>query len=169
MELVRNDEAEVQPRSAAEGFSDAIKRMIDLVGALALLVLLAPLLTVVSLLIKLDSRGPVLFAHRRLGRDGKHFDCLKFRTMVMDAEQQVFTDEQLRHHYVSNAFKIPVHLDPRITRLGRFLRRSSLDELPQLWNVVRGEMALVGPRPIVAAPRPPGRNRSSSPASPGAG
>jgi len=150
MELVPNDEFEPQERTATQVLSDAVKRLMDFVGAVVLLALLAPLLTLIAILIKIDSRGPVLFAHRRLGREGKHFDCLKFRTMEVDAEQRVFTDEKLRHHYVSNDFKIPLHLDPRITRLGRFLRRSSIDELPQLWNVVQGEMALVGPRPIVA-------------------
>jgi exopolysaccharide production protein ExoY len=150
MELVRDDEPSLPERTSAEKFSDVLKRLIDFVGALALIALLSPLLILVAIAIKLDSRGPVLFAHRRLGREGKHFDCLKFRTMEMDAEHRVFQDEGLRHHYVSNHFKIPSHLDPRITRLGGFLRRSSMDELPQLWNVVKGEMALVGPRPIVA-------------------
>jgi len=150
MELVQSDEFESRARTSVEALSDATKRMVDFVGAVALLAILAPFLAVVAVLIKIDSRGPVLFAHRRLGREGRHFDCLKFRTMEMDAEHRVFEDEHLRHHYVSNDFKIPAHLDPRITELGAFLRRSSIDELPQLWNVLRGEMSLVGPRPIVA-------------------
>jgi exopolysaccharide production protein ExoY len=150
MELVRDDEPALAERTRSQIWSDALKRVIDLIGALVLIALLTPVLVLVSLVIKLDSPGPALFAHRRLGRHGRHFDCLKFRTMEMHAEHRVFEDEQLRHHYVSNHFKIPLELDPRITRLGRFLRRSSLDELPQLWNVVKGDMSLVGPRPIVA-------------------
>lgn len=150
MELVRDEEPEVPERTSLERLSDALKRVIDFVGAAALIIALSPVLILVAIAIKIDSRGPVLFAHRRLGREGRHFDCLKFRTMEMDAEHRVFQDESLRHHYVSNHFKIPSHLDPRITRLGGFLRRSSVDELPQLWNVLVGEMSLVGPRPIVA-------------------
>lgn len=150
MELVRTEEPLVQPRSTRQLFSDATKRILDIVGAIVLLALLSPLLLLVALAIKIDSRGPVLFAHRRLGKDGQHFDCYKFRTMEMDAEHRVFDDEKLRHHYVSNDFKIPFELDPRITRLGKFLRPSSLDELPQLLNVLLGEMSLVGPRPIVS-------------------
>lgn len=150
MELVRDEEPDLPERTRSEVLADALKRFIDFVGAIALIALLSPLLILLAIAIKVDSPGPVLFAHRRLGREGRHFDCLKFRTMEMDAEHRVFEDESLRHHYVSNHFKIPSHLDPRITRLGRFLRKSSLDELPQLWNVVKGEMALVGPRPIVA-------------------
>jgi exopolysaccharide production protein ExoY len=128
----------------------AMKRALDFFGALTGLILLLPVFIAVAVAIKVDSRGPIFFAHRRLGRNGKHFDCLKFRTMQLDAERRVFESEELRHQYVSNHFKIPAHLDPRITRLGAFLRRSSLDELPQLWNVLVGEMSLVGPRPIVA-------------------
>jgi lipopolysaccharide/colanic/teichoic acid biosynthesis glycosyltransferase len=152
MELVREDEQEVEVirRSRSAIILDAVRRVLDLAIALVTIAALSPILLTLAIAIKLDSRGPVLFAHRRLGRNGRHFDCLKFRTMEMDAEHRVFHDEELRHHYVSNHFKIPLHLDPRVTRLGRFLRRSSLDELPQLWNVVKGEMALVGPRPIVA-------------------
>ena len=150
MELVRDEEPALPDRTWLQVSSDALKRVIDLIGAVILIALLAPVLMLVSLIIKMDSPGPVLFAHRRLGRHGRHFDCLKFRTMDLNAEHRVFEDEQLRHHYVSNHFKIPQELDPRITRLGRFLRRSSVDELPQLWNVVRGDMSLVGPRPIVA-------------------
>jgi exopolysaccharide production protein ExoY len=150
IELVRDEEEGLPERRGLARLSDVAKRVIDIVGALVGLVLAAPVMILVGLAIKLDSKGPVLFAHRRLGRDGKHFDCLKFRTMHIDAERRVFENEELRHQYVSNHFKIPSHLDPRITRLGRFLRKSSLDEFPQLWNVLVGEMSLVGPRPIVA-------------------
>src|SRR5687768_9465936 len=150
MELVRDSEPALPERTRVEVLADAVKRVMDLLGAIALLIVLAPILLVIAIAIKVDSRGPIVFAHRRLGREGRHFDCLKFRTMQMDAEHRVFEDEALRHHYVSNHFKIPVQLDPRITRLGKFLRRSSLDELPQLWNVLTGDMSLVGPRPIVS-------------------
>jgi exopolysaccharide production protein ExoY len=150
MELVRDEEPQIAPRTGAQAAADALKRAVDFVGALILIFALSPLLIVLAIAIKLDSKGPALFAHRRLGRAGKHFDCLKFRTMELDAEHRVFQDEGLRHHYVSNHFKIPLELDPRVTRLGRLLRRSSLDELPQLWNVLMGDMSMVGPRPIVA-------------------
>jgi exopolysaccharide production protein ExoY len=150
LELVRDDEFDLLEPGWSGRVRDGLKRTLDLVGAIVLLVALLPVFMIVALAIKLDSRGPVFFAHRRLGRDGKHFDCLKFRTMQLDAERRVFESEELRHQYVSNHFKIPTHLDPRITQLGTFLRRSSIDELPQLWNVVVGDMSLVGPRPIVA-------------------
>ncbi len=117
--------------------------------ASALLVLTSPLFMLIALAVKLDSKGPVLFAHRRLGLNGRFFDCLKFRSMSIDAERLLRDDETLQDWYVRNHFKIPTHLDRRVTRLGRFLRLTSLDELPQLWNVIRGDMALVGPRPIV--------------------
>jgi lipopolysaccharide/colanic/teichoic acid biosynthesis glycosyltransferase len=126
-----------------------IKRVLDIVAAAIGLVLAAPLILVISIAIRIESRGRAFFAHRRLGRAGQLFNCWKFRSMVEDAETHLHADDSLRHHYVSNHFKIPEHLDPRITRLGRFLRRTSLDELPQLWNVLRGDMSLVGPRPIV--------------------
>ncbi len=127
----------------------AIKRGIDAVGALVLLLVLSPVFVAVAAAIRLDSPGPAFFAHRRLGRGGRLFDCLKFRTMHCDAEDRLHQDESLRHKYVTNHFKIPSSCDPRITRLGRFLRQSSIDELPQLFNVLKGEMSLVGPRPIV--------------------
>ena len=150
LELVHDDDVELPQRTFAGRIGDAVKRLLDLVTAIVGLALLLPLFVVVGIAIKLDSRGPVFFAHRRLGRNGLHFDCLKFRTMETDAERRVFENEELRHQYVSNHFKIPAHADPRITRLGAFLRKSSIDELPQLWNVLKGEMSLVGPRPIVA-------------------
>src|SRR5262249_26021085 len=117
--------------------------------ASAALIVAAPLITVIALAIKVESRGPVFFPHRRLGRNGRLFNCWKFRSMHVDAETRLRDDAALRHQYVANHFKIPRHLDPRITRLCHFLRRISIDELPQLWNVLRGEMSLVGPRPIV--------------------
>lgn len=149
--IVRGDGA--APSPLAEKLTPGravIKRLLDVSGAVVLLALALPLFLLVAIAIRLESRGPVFFAHRRLGRGGRHFDCLKFRSMREDAEQVLFGDRRLRHEYVSGHFKVPVHADPRITRVGRWLRRSSVDELPQLLNVLRGEMSLVGPRPIVA-------------------
>ncbi len=120
------------------------KRAIDVTAAAVLLVLLAPLLLLVALLVKLDSPGPVLFRQSRTGQHGRPFEMLKFRTMLPDRRRQPGLPppgvaERRRVH------KSPC--DPRVTRVGRFLRRSALDELPQLWNVLVGEMSLVGPRP----------------------
>jgi exopolysaccharide biosynthesis polyprenyl glycosylphosphotransferase len=122
----------------------ALKRAVDVAGAGLALAVLSPLLGIIAGLIKVDSRGPVLYCAQRAGRKGRLFRCYKFRTMVSDADS-------LKGHLRRNNqrsgpfFKIPE--DPRVTRLGRFLRRYSLDELPQLWNVVQGDMSLVGPRP----------------------
>lgn len=124
----------------------AAKRAIDLVGTVIGLVMLAPLMLVIAFLIRLDSPGPVLFRQRRLGRDGRPFWLLKFRTMLADAERRVDGLESLNESAGGVLFKI--RDDPRITQLGRLLRRTSLDELPQLINVLRGEMSLVGPRPL---------------------
>jgi exopolysaccharide biosynthesis polyprenyl glycosylphosphotransferase len=122
-----------------------LKRSTDVIGASTGLVLIAPLLALIAVAIKLDSRGPVLYRQQRVGRDGRTFSMAKFRTMVDGADRQ---KEALRHHnQAEGLFKIAD--DPRITRVGRFLRRTSLDELPQLFNVLRGEMSLVGPRPLV--------------------
>ncbi len=121
-----------------------LKRAIDLVGALVALVVLSPLLLLAAAAIRVERRGPVLFAQRRAGRDGRPFRMLKFRTMVADAE------EQLAELVPFDSLGDPMFKlrgDPRVTRVGRFLRRTSIDELPQLWNVLRGEMSLVGPRP----------------------
>jgi exopolysaccharide production protein ExoY len=148
--LVEGDDgAAIDPPTGLQGIWAAAKRATDVVMALVLLVLLSPLLLIVAAAVKIESQGPVFFSHRRLGKDGSTFLCLKFRSMHVDAEDLLHRDEALRHHYVSNHFKIPASLDPRVTRFGRLLRRSSLDELPQLFNVLRGDMSLVGPRPIV--------------------
>jgi Undecaprenyl-phosphate galactose phosphotransferase WbaP len=136
-------------------WSRRIKRALDLLLTVAGGVLIGPLLLAVALLVKLDSSGPAFYGHRRLEADGRHFRCWKFRTMYTDAEQRL--DEylqgnpDLRAEWEQN-FKL--RNDPRVTRVGRFLRKTSLDELPQLWNVLRGEMSLVGPRPIVDAEIP---------------
>lgn len=130
----------VLPRS-----SRAMKRTMDIAGAGALLVLTAPLLAAVAVCVKLDSRGPVLFKQERVGKGGRRFRLVKFRTMIVDAEQM--TDE-LRTQSRDPGWLLIDH-DPRVTRVGRFLRHSSLDELPQLWNVLRGQMSLVGPRPLI--------------------
>jgi lipopolysaccharide/colanic/teichoic acid biosynthesis glycosyltransferase len=124
----------------------ATKRGVDVTVSAALLLLTLPVFVVVALLIKATSRGPVFFRHRRLGRGGREFGCLKFRTMVVDAEEQLKRDDLLRHKFEQD-FKIKD--DPRITRVGRILRKTSLDELPQLWHVLSGGMSLIGPRPIV--------------------
>jgi len=124
----------------------AIKRVVDVVGATLGLVSLAPLLLVLAAIIKSDSPGPAIFRHRRIGTGGRPFMMLKFRTMVDGADALRPSLAHLNHTGDPRLFKIPN--DPRISRVGRWLRRWSLDELPQLWNVLKGEMSLVGPRPF---------------------
>jgi len=132
-----------QPSLAARSW---IKRAIDLIASGVGLVLLIPILLVVAALVRLDSRGPIFFRQARMGLGGQVFTCLKFRTMVPDAEAKLANLEKRNESAGGVLFKIKN--DPRVTPLGRFLRKSSLDELPQLWNVCRGEMSLVGPRPL---------------------
>lgn len=121
-----------------------IKRIIDIVGASLGLILISPLMVAIALLIKLDSPGSVLYAAKRAGRKGMPFRCYKFRTMASDADQRK-NSLQEKNERSGPIFKVSD--DPRVTRIGHLLRRYSLDELPQLWNVVNGEMSLVGPRP----------------------
>jgi lipopolysaccharide/colanic/teichoic acid biosynthesis glycosyltransferase len=135
------------PRTSA--WQEGAKRALDVVGALVGLLLALPVLLVLAALVRLDSAGPVLFVQRRVGRHGETFGCLKLRTMCVDAEARLAFDRSLRRKYEANGYKIPVDCDPRVTRFGRLLRATSLDELPQLWNVLRGDMSLVGPRPVV--------------------
>lgn len=127
--------------------SRALKRGMDIVVAGSMLIVAAPLMALVAILIKLDSPGPIFFAQERIGKAGRPFRLFKLRTMYRDAEEQ--RAKLLAQSSDVNWLKLD-H-DPRITRLGRRLRRLSLDELPQLWNVVRGEMSLVGPRPLIEA------------------
>ena len=135
-------------RPALVGSQLVVKRMIDLTGAVFTLVVLSPVLALVSALVRFTSPGPVLFRQVRVGLGGDPFVCLKFRTMVADAElRQAEVAGDNIHEGGHRIFKLPN--DPRLTSVGKFLRRSSLDELPQLWNVLRGEMSLVGPRPAL--------------------
>jgi len=129
----------------------AVKRCVDVVAAMVGLIVGAPFFLAIAIAVALDSRGPILFRHRRVGLGGREFPVLKFRTMVSDAEAWLTRDPSLARLYRENDFRLPDEIDPRITRVGRFLRRTSLDEVPQLWNVLIGEMSLVGPRPIEAA------------------
>ena len=121
-----------------------LKRIVDILGAGLVVSALSPLLAVIALLIKLDSAGPVFYCAPRAGRKGKLFRCYKFRTMVLNADELKL---QLRRNNERSGPFFKIERDPRITRIGGLLRRYSLDELPQLWNVLRGEMSLVGPRP----------------------
>jgi exopolysaccharide biosynthesis polyprenyl glycosylphosphotransferase len=125
--------------------SRAVKRVIDLLVASVVLIVGLPLAALIALAIKVDSRGPVFFTQRRVGREGRRFKVYKFRTMVANADER--RSELLSQSTDPDWLKLDS--DPRITRVGRLLRRVSLDELPQLWNVLRGEMSLVGPRPLI--------------------
>jgi exopolysaccharide production protein ExoY len=128
-----------------------VKRLFDVIFASLAIVTLLPLLVGCCLIVVAGSRGPILFRHTRIGYNGREFGCLKFRTMVIDAEQKLerylAQNPDARHEWEANH---KLRDDPRVTSFGRIMRRSSLDELPQLINVLRGEMSLVGPRPIVA-------------------
>jgi exopolysaccharide biosynthesis polyprenyl glycosylphosphotransferase len=128
-----------------EGIDFALKRTFDLIGASLLLIVLSPLLLVIMLAVKLSSRGPVLFRSIRRGIGQRPFPCLKFRTMHTDAEERQADLEELNE---ASGALFKIRDDPRLTRVGRVLRRFSMDELPQLVNVLRGEMSLVGPRPL---------------------
>ena len=132
-----------------EWFSYAtLKRVLDLVLSLAVAIVTLPLWVAIVIAIKLDSPGPVFFKQDRVGLNGRHFRCFKFRSMMVNAEAML--DEMRRRGEVTGlVFKI--RNDPRVTRVGRLLRKSSLDELPQLINVLKGEMSLVGPRPVIPA------------------
>jgi lipopolysaccharide/colanic/teichoic acid biosynthesis glycosyltransferase len=130
----------------------AVTRAIDIVLSLAAILFMAPAFLVIAGLILLDDRGPILFRHERIGLGGRRFKCLKFRTMAVDAElrlQALLASSPQALHDWEREHKL--RDDPRITPIGVFLRKSSLDELPQFFNILRGDMSLVGPRPIVDA------------------
>ena len=125
------------------------KRILDLAVSATLLALALPLLAVCAIAIKLNDGGPVLFRQWRVGRNGELFHIVKFRTMVVGADKML---DELRDENITDGLLFKLRRDPRITRVGGFLRRTSLDELPQLWNVLRGQMSMVGPRPLAVEP-----------------
>lgn len=143
----RSDSANARASSAYP----VLKRALDLAGAAALLLLTAPVFLLLALLVRADG-GPAFYAHERVGQGGRRFGCLKFRSMVVDSaarlEALLASDPAARAEWAATA---KLRHDPRVTWVGRLLRASSLDELPQLINVLRGEMSLVGPRPVQAA------------------
>jgi exopolysaccharide biosynthesis polyprenyl glycosylphosphotransferase len=153
IEVDANPLVAVGARREKKGLRDGLKRGLDIVSSLALLLLLSPIFAVVGLLVKLTSRGPVFFRQTRVGEGAKPFTMLKFRTMHANA------DSALHHQFVTNFIQsrgtqaagktevFKIENDPRVTSIGRFLRKTSLDELPQFWNVLRGDMSMVGPRP----------------------
>jgi exopolysaccharide production protein ExoY len=150
----RWEEAPAQPPAQIAPLASpyaVTKRVLDVLGAIVLAVVFSPLILaiVIVALIRREG-GSIIYKHRRVGRDGRTFECLKFRTMVPNADQVLREllerDPAIKAEWVRDH---KLRCDPRVTRLGRFLRRTSLDELPQLWNVLRGEMSLVGPRPVV--------------------
>lgn len=124
-----------------------IKRILDCILATIALILLSPIYLIIAIAVKIDSKGPVFFLHTRIGKNGKTIKIYKYRTMVTNAEELIkqFTPEQMKE-YKEN-FKL--ENDPRITKVGKFLRKTSLDELPQLLNIIQGDLALIGPRPVV--------------------
>lgn len=121
-----------------------VKRFIDICGALCGIVVLSPVMIIAAIVIKIDSRGPVFFGQQRVGKDGKLFNMYKFRSMVVDAEKLL---DKLKDKNEMTGPMFKIKEDPRVTKVGRFIRKTSIDELPQLFNVLRGEMSLVGPRP----------------------
>lgn len=136
-------ENEVESR---ESFSlyEICKRVMDILGAGCGLVLLSPVIIIVAILVKFSSKGPVFFSQKRVGKNGKAFEMYKFRSMVVNAEE---LKEKLAAQNEMSGPMFKMKDDPRVTKVGKFIRKTSLDELPQLWNVIKGDMSLVGPRP----------------------
>ncbi len=138
----------IKEKDVALNKYQVIKRVMDIILSLIGLILVSPIFLFIACAIKIDSKGPVFFMHERLGKDGKKFKMYKFRTMVDNAENLIkdFNPEQLKEF--KENFKL--ENDPRITKVGKFLRKTSLDELPQILNVLQGELSLIGPRPIIS-------------------
>lgn len=131
------------------GIYKYIKRMIDIVLSVIGLIVLSPFFIIIALIIKLDSKGPVIYKHKRIGKNGQEIYLYKFRTMYQDADiklQELLKNENIKKEWEEN-YKLKN--DPRITRVGKILRKTSIDELPQIINIIKGELAIIGPRPVV--------------------
>lgn len=127
-----------------------LKRVMDLSGAIVGLIIFSPIFLLISILYMTgDNKGPVFFKQIRMGKNGKEFYIYKFRSMIVNAEEKLRSNEVLYKKYIDNNYKLEPSEDPRITKVGQFLRKTSLDELPQFLNVLKGDMSLVGPRPVV--------------------
>ena len=131
---------------STEGFTfyDMIKRLIDIICSFMGLLALSPLFIIIAIIIKFTSKGPVFFSQKRVGKYGREFDMYKFRSMVVNAEE---LKEKLANQNEMSGPMFKMKDDPRVTKVGKFIRKTSIDELPQLWNVLKGDMSLVGPRP----------------------
>ena len=126
------------------------KRIIDIIISLCAMIVVIPVIIIVWVVNLFgENKGPVFFRQQRVGKNHKIFYIYKFRSMVVDAEKKLKTDKELYNLYVQNNYKLPPELDPRITKFGSFLRTTSIDELPQFFNILKGDMSLIGPRPVV--------------------
>ncbi|MGN9065939.1 sugar transferase [Ligilactobacillus agilis] len=127
-----------------------IKRLIDIIVSIIALIFVAPITLIILVIDSFgDNKGPVFYKQRRIGKNHKPFYIYKYRSMVVDAEKKLKENPRLYEKYVENSYKLPPDEDPRITKFGHFLRKSSLDELPQFLNILKGDMTLIGPRPVV--------------------
>ena len=136
---------EIESESSMEfSFYEVIKRLIDVVCSFLGVLVLSPLFIIIAIIIKTTSKGPAFFSQKRVGKNGKEFDMYKFRSMVVNAEE---LKEKLAAQNEMSGPMFKMKDDPRVTKVGKFIRKTSIDELPQLWNVLKGDMSLVGPRP----------------------
>ncbi|MBE4907235.1 sugar transferase [Bacillus luteolus] len=148
---VEASEVEITSKATNNLFYLFVKRLIDLIGAVIGMLMILPFIITFSVIYKIgENKGPMFFRQQRIGKEGKVFYIYKFRSMVVDAERKLQSNKVLYKKYIRNNFKLEQHEDPRITKFGRFIRATSIDELPQFINVLKGEMSLVGPRPVVA-------------------
>ena len=144
MEGIKIELENIEENKESLKFYEICKRGIDIIGAGSGLLLLSPVIAIVACAVKFTSKGPIFFSQKRVGKNGQLFDMYKFRSMVVNAEE---LKEKLANQNEMSGPMFKIKDDPRVTKVGRFIRKTSLDELPQLWNVLKGDMSLVGPRP----------------------